>query len=133
MEFYKKTLTPEFISYETNARNRYLMHESSRPLPSYCYWDGWTIFSESIEKRLKWWEDLGSNYFASIRNCQEIIELLRKAYLYKVKKVIIIQSIYRGYYIRKKISKWKLSQTIYLCCVRKNIPELIVNNILLWL
>ena len=132
MEFYNKILTYEFIIYETNARNRYLIHKSSRHLP-WTYWRYGDVFRESIEKRLEWWEDLGSNDLVFIRNFQEIIELLRKANLYKVKKVIVIQRIYRGYYIRKNISKWKKCQTIYLCSVRKNIPKLIVNSISLWL
>ena len=39
---------------ESNERNQ-ILNEQVEKLPSYCYWDGYSIEKESVEEKHTWW------------------------------------------------------------------------------
>ena len=42
---------------ESNERNQ-ILDEKHKKLPSYCYWDGYSIEKESVEEKHTWWSTI---------------------------------------------------------------------------
>ena len=48
------------IDLETYDRN-IILNEQQSKLPSYCYWDSYSIEKESLKERYNWWKSINNS------------------------------------------------------------------------
>ena len=54
------------IDLETHDRN-IILNEKHLNLPSYCYWDSYSIEKESLKERYNWWKSINTTKYLDIK------------------------------------------------------------------
>jgi hypothetical protein len=54
------------IDLETYDRN-IILNEQHSKLPSYCYWDSYSIENESLKERYNWWKTVNTTKYIEIK------------------------------------------------------------------
>ena len=54
------------IDLESQERN-IILNEKNLNLPSYCYWDSYSIEKESLKERYNWWKSIHTTKYRVIK------------------------------------------------------------------
>ena len=58
----------ELTTFDLEAQDRnIILTDNHSTLPSYCYWDSFSIEKESLKERYNWWNNINTTKYINIR------------------------------------------------------------------